>query len=137
MRVGVSSDPRLLGVLRAAVKFRALDAGFPESEAEQLALAVHEAAANVIRHTYQNRLDARLELEIRAFPDRMEFLLEDEGPKAPAEALRPPPVQELRPGGLGIQLMLQVMDECALDADFPGGNRLRMVKRLPQEAAGR
>jgi anti-sigma regulatory factor (Ser/Thr protein kinase) len=131
MRINLTSDPRLLGVLRAAVKFRAQEGGFAESQAEQVALAVHEAAANVIQHTYQNRRDARLDLEILTFPDRMEFLLEDAGPKVPAEALRPQASQELRPGGLGTQLMRQVMDTCALDDNFPRGNRLRMVKRFP------
>lgn len=131
IKIQVTSDPELLGVLRAAVKFRAREGGFAVARAEQIALAVHEAAANVIRHTYQNRRDARLDLEILNFPDRMEFVLEDSGPKMPAEALRAQPHEKLQAGGLGTQLMRQVMDTCALDEGFPGGNRLRMVKRFP------
>jgi anti-sigma regulatory factor (Ser/Thr protein kinase) len=131
MKINVNSDPRLLGVLRAAVKFRAREGGFADAQAEQVALAVHEAAANVIRHTYQSRRDGRLDLEIQTFPDRMEFVLEDSGPKMPAETLEAQPSQELRAGGLGTQLMRQVMDTCALDEDFSRGNRLRMVKRFP------
>jgi serine/threonine-protein kinase RsbW len=135
MKIHVTSDPELLGVLRAAVKFRAQEGGFAGSLAEQIALAIHEAAANVIQHTYRNRHDARLDLEILTFPDRMEFVLEDSGPKMPAEALRAQPHEGLRAGGLGTQLMRQVMDTCALDESFPGGNRLRMVKRFPPQGS--
>ncbi len=127
MRIGFNSNPTLLDVLRAAVKFRARESGFPETVADQVALAVHEAAANVIQHTYQNRHDGRLELYVQTYSDRMEFLLEDAGPKAPAE---------VRSGSKGTQRVRQVMDTCDWDETFPGGNRLRMVKRFtPRSSA--
>ena len=52
MRIAIGSEPRLLNILRAVVKFHAQEAGLSKSDAEYVALAIDEAAANVIRHTY-------------------------------------------------------------------------------------
>jgi anti-sigma regulatory factor (Ser/Thr protein kinase) len=135
MRVDLSSEPRLLHILRGVVRWRAQEAGIPAEETERLALAVSEAASNVIRHTYGGREDERLALEIRTFPDRLEFLLEDWGPKVHSEKIRPRSLEEVRPGGLGTFFMNCFMDDCSYDPEFTGGNRLRMTKFLQREVA--
>ena len=135
-RIAISSEPRLLNILRAVVKFCAQEAGLPKSDAEYLALAIDEAAANVIRHTYGGRHDALMALEIRSLPDRLEFRLEDWGPKVREELIRPRPLEELRPGGLGTFFIYSLMDECSYDPDFKEGNRLKLVKFLSRKGAG-
>jgi anti-sigma regulatory factor (Ser/Thr protein kinase) len=135
IRIVMSSEPRLLNILRAVVKFRANEAGFPKSEGEYLTLAIDEAAANVIRHTYGGRHDALLALELRSLPDRMEFVLEDWGPKVRPELIRPRPLDELRPGGLGTFFIYSFMDECSYDPTFQEGNRLKLVKFLSRKGA--
>jgi len=134
MRIIISSDPRLLQVLRAVVRYRAQEAGFSESNAECLAMAIDEAAANVIRHTYGNRSDGPVTLEIRTFPDRIEFDLEDAGPKVRHEDIRPRPLEEVRPGGLGTYFIRCFMDSITYDESFSQGNRLKMMKSLPGKA---
>ena len=135
MRIVLSSDPRLLHVLRSVIKCCAEGAGFPDSDAESLAMAIDEAAANVIRHTYANRPDAKLALEIRTFPDHVEFILEDWGPKVHSELIRPRPLDEIRPGGLGTFFIQRFMDESSYDGNCPEGNRLRMIKNLPRKVS--
>ncbi len=98
-------------------------------------MAIDEAAANVIRHTYNNRPGAGLALEIRTFQDRMEFVLEDSGPKVQAEAIRPRALDDVRPGGLGTLFISCFMDAISYDQDCAEGNRLRMVKYLPRKAS--
>jgi anti-sigma regulatory factor (Ser/Thr protein kinase) len=134
MRIVVSSQPRLLHILRAVVTWRALGAGFPESGAERLAMAINEAAANVIRHTYGGRNDALLALEIHSYFDRLEFLLEDWGPKVRAEEIRPRALDEVRPGGLGTFFINSYVDSSSYDESFTEGNRLKMVKYLHRKA---
>jgi len=134
MRILISSQPRLLHILRGVVRLLAVESGFPESDADNIAMAVDEAAANVIRHTYKGRDDAQLGLEVLRFPDRVEFLLEDWGPRVCSEQIRPRPLDEVRPGGLGTYFMNCFMDICSYDRDFPGGNRLRMVKYFSRKA---
>ena len=135
MRIVLDSQPRLLNILRAVVKFQAQEAGISKTDAEHVALAIDEAAANVIRHTYCGRRDGRLALEVRHLPDRLEFLLEDWGPKVREELIRPRPLEELRPGGLGTFFIYSLMDECSYDPDFEEGNRLKLVKFLSRKGA--
>jgi len=135
MRIVLSSDPRLLNILRAVVRYRAQEIGFTTEEADCMAMAIDEAASNVIRHAYGNRRDASLALEIAAFPDRIEFVLEDSGPKVPPEVLQPRSVDEVRPGGLGTFFIKCFMDVTSFDEDFPAGNRLKLVKYLSGKAA--
>ena len=134
MRMLMSSQPRLLHILRAVVKWLVVESGFPESDADCLAMAINEAVANVIRHTYGDCDEAPLALVFRKFPDRVEFLLEDWGPRVDSERIRPRPLDEVRPGGLGTFFISSYMDTCCYDKDFVEGNRLRMVKYFPRKA---
>lgn len=134
MRIVISSDPRLLQVLRAVVTCQAQEAGFAASDAEGLAMAVDEAASNVIRHTYGNRRDATLALEIRTYPERIEFDLEDSGPAVQSQAVQPRALEDVRPGGLGTFFIKCFIDASSYDESFSGGNRLRLVKYLSRQA---
>jgi anti-sigma regulatory factor (Ser/Thr protein kinase) len=135
IRIAISSQPRLLNIVRCVVKFRAHQSGVAPSDADYIALAIDEAAANVIRHTYCGSHSARLALEIHSFPDRLEFFLEDWGPKVREELIRPRPLDELRPGGLGTFFIYSFMDQCCYDPNFTDGNRLKMVKFLTRKGA--
>jgi anti-sigma regulatory factor (Ser/Thr protein kinase) len=136
MRIVISSHPRLLNILRSVVKYRAQLVGFPESDVDWLAMAIDEAAANVIRHAYKNSQDGKLALTIQAFPDRMEFILEDWAPKVNPQKVKPRALDEVRPGGLGTFFMHSFMDSCCFDEHFDAGNRLIMVKYLPRKVIG-
>lgn len=136
MRIVLSSNPMLLSILRGVVRYGAQVAGFSAEDADCVAMAVDEAASNVIRHAYGNRHDALLAVEISIFPDRIEFVLEDSGPKVQPEVLQPRRLDDVRPGGLGTFFIKCFMDETSYDEDFPGGNRLRLVKYVSRKAAG-
>lgn len=135
VRIAISSEPRLLNVLRGAVSFCATEARVSKEQIDCLALAVSEAAANIMRHTYGGRREGRISLEIHCLADRLEFILEDEGPKVCEERIRPRPLDELRPGGLGTFFMYSFMDECSYDPKFTGGNRLKLVKFISPKGA--
>ena len=133
MRIVINSESRLLHILRGVVRLHAQEAGFSEADAEGLAMAIDEAAANVIRHTYGERSDARLALEIRTLSDRLEFDLEDWGPKVCAEQIHHRPLEDVRPGGLGTYFISCFMDTSSYDQNFAEGNRLKMIKYLPRK----
>jgi anti-sigma regulatory factor (Ser/Thr protein kinase) len=137
LRVVISSEPRLLHILRGVVIRRARQAGFSDPDAECLAMAVSEAASNVIRHTLGNRHDDRLGLEVNTYPDRMELVLEDTGPKVQPESVQPRPLEEVRPGGLGTYFIKCFVDTSSYDESFANGNRLKLVKYLSPKAADR
>ena len=137
LRIEISSEPRLLHVLRGVVIYRAKQAGFSDSDADCLAMAISEAASNVIRHTLGNRHDDRFALEVNTYPDRMEFILEDTGPKVQPESIRPRALEDVRPGGLGTYFIKCFVDASSYDESFPNGNRLKLVKYLSPKVADR
>ena len=110
------------------MRYYAHEGGFSDSDVNSLAMAVDEAAANVIRHTYHGSPNGRMALEVMDYADRLEFVLEDSGPKVQPEKVRPRPLNEVRPGGLGTFFMRCFMDRCSYDETFTEGNRLRLVK---------
>lgn len=135
MKIAISSEARLLHIVRSVIRWRAEASGFRPSDVEGLTLAIDEAVSNVIRHTYQNRPDGLVELEIRPFPDRLEFVLADFGPKVREEAINPRRLEDVRPGGLGTFFINSFLDEICYDGDCVEGNRLKMVKYLRGRAS--
>jgi|SRR6516165_7373578 anti-sigma regulatory factor (Ser/Thr protein kinase) len=128
MRIVISTQPRLLHVLRGVVTYYAREGGFSENEINALVMAVDEAAANVIRHTYGNNPDGNMALEVCDFADRLEFVIEDSGPKVHPELVRPRSLEDVRPGGLGTFFIKCFTDSSCYDEAFTEGNRLRLVK---------
>jgi anti-sigma regulatory factor (Ser/Thr protein kinase) len=130
MKIAISSEPRLLHIIRGVIRWQAEASGFLPADVEGLTLAIDEAVANVIRHTYRNRRDRLVELEVQAFPDRLVFILSDFGPKVREEMICPRRLEDVRPGGLGTFFINSFMDEICYDGECAKGNRLRMVKYL-------
>jgi sigma-B regulation protein RsbU (phosphoserine phosphatase) len=105
-------------------------------EQRHIVLAVDEACANIIKHTYGGRTDQTITIRCREAEDSLEFLLEDRGPPFdPGEAC-PRDLADVRPGGLGTHFMRSVMDTVEYGRREGCGNLLRMVKRLGRHAPG-
>ena len=130
VRMVISAEPRLLHIMRGLVRHYVREAGFPESDVDGLAMAVDEAAANVMLHTYGNRRDGEMALEILNYSDRIEFVIEDRGPKVRSGAICPRSLDDIRPGGLGTFFIRCFVDSSSYDEAFTDGNRLRLVKYL-------
>ena len=95
-------------------------------------LAVDEAATNIIVHGYK-RQQGRIEIEMRPEGPDLIIVLRDEAPlfdptRHPSPDLTLP-LEQRQPGGLGIFLMRQVMDEVTHRPRAGGGNELIMIKR--------
>ncbi|MGH2693058.1 MAG: ATP-binding protein [Actinomycetota bacterium] len=122
------ADPVSLRDIRSFVRDEALQATLGTEMAEELTLAVSEAASNSIRHTQTTsiRLEARLEGECLVVE------VEDEGTFDSRM-----PIPELEgPGGRGILLMTAFADEVAIlegTAQDPG-TTVRLVKCKPSVA---
>jgi len=125
----ISADIALLDVLRAVVRFRAREAGFPADEAEGLALAITETAANVIRQRQGSGWDGRLALQLKTFADRLELVLEDLPPKLGAASIRPPWLENSGPEGDARHLDCGA-DVWSRERGTGGQEYLRVVKYL-------
>ncbi|HEC22628.1 MAG TPA: ATP-binding protein [Chloroflexi bacterium] len=95
-------------------------------------LAMDEACTNIIKHAYANDPSGEIEMVLRIGNGECEIQLVDFGEPYDPERVPPPQkassIEDARPGGLGLYLIRNVMDEVRY-IPGPEGNRLVMVKR--------
>lgn len=133
IKISISSDPVFLRILRAAIDEVSALAGFSRKECAKIILAVDEACSNVIRHAYHNRVGQPIYVTCRITPIKLEIVIIDLGEPADIKTIKPRPLDELRPGGLGVHIIRTVMDEVHYENLAKIGNRLIMTKFLPRE----
>ena len=135
LMLAVYSNPSLLSVVRAAVERLTETLGFPAMQCRSITRAVDEALTNIVRHSYGNRLDQPIALYFRSakrcqhgeIEAGLEILLCDRGRAFDLHTLRGRPLEQIRPGGLGLHLIRQAMD--TVEFTRKGlTNQLRLVK---------
>jgi serine/threonine-protein kinase RsbW len=133
------SNPKWLSVVRGAVERLTETLGFPIAQCRSITRAVDEAVTNIVRHSYGNRLDQPIAVYFRRAQRRhdgqvqqgLEIQLCDRGPAVDPCKLQGRPLDEIRPGGLGLHFIQQAMDTVEFTRKGPT-NRLRLVKYLAQ-----
>jgi anti-sigma regulatory factor (Ser/Thr protein kinase) len=135
LRFVMSSNPRFLSIVRSAVGALGSVYGLPEEECRAVTLAMDEALANVIRHAYKNDYDQEIEVNCRALADRLEFTLLDRGEPADPARICAQPLDDFALSGRGTHMIKMIMDEMIYER-VPGGNQLRLTKRLPVTQTG-
>ncbi len=129
----VPAQAERLHALRGLVREQAIIHGFTPDAVDELVLAVNEACMNVIQHGYRG-VAGTLELAIRTDAGGIEFRIRDQAPAVSLEDWRPRDLDELRPGGLGVHFIRQIMDEISYLPPPEGpGNWLRMKKYFPTQ----
>jgi serine/threonine-protein kinase RsbW len=140
MELRFPSESQYLHMVHQLSKTLAESTGFDPVEAEQIALAVDEAATNVIQHAYDGEPGHEIEIHFDPEGDSLDIVILHEG-----EALEAVPVPdfdldklvaEKRKGGLGLTIMRQMMDKVEHGRARTGKNMCVMV-RYKQKASGR
>lgn len=124
----VSSDPKLLKIIRAGVAHLCELLGFTPEQRNQTTLAVDEACANIIKYAYEGKTDQPIEITARLLEDRLEVILRDYGKKANHAQIKSRDLEDVRPGGLGVHLIQSTMDFVAYDPSILEGNQLTLAK---------
>lgn len=108
--------------------------GFSEMLCGQISLAVDEALCNIINHGYERKPDGRIWLSIWAMDDDrpgLRIVIEDRAKQVDPKTIRSRDLEEIRPGGLGVFIIKEIMDEVTYEQREGGGMRLTMQKRIP------
>ncbi|OAI48013.1 hypothetical protein AYO44_08125 [Planctomycetaceae bacterium SCGC AG-212-F19] len=126
--VSIPSHLAYVNCLRAFVIGVCKTYGLDDCSTEGIALAVHEAVTNIIRHSHQHDVGKLIQLTCEALPDRVEIHILDEGD--PFDVTQVPELDpgEIRVGGRGVFLMRALLDQISCAARAGGGNHLRLVK---------
>jgi anti-sigma regulatory factor (Ser/Thr protein kinase) len=126
------SETRILGLLRDVTRKMAELAGFDEKTASELALAVDEAASNVLEHAYRGAPGRVVVVEIDDVGESFCVDVRDDGAAFDPKTLPALDVRHLererRTGGLGVHLMERIMDEVSFERT-PPWNACCLVKR--------
>lgn len=130
------SQTRYLSSARGAVSAFARQAGFDDSASSHIALAVDEALCNVIRHGYDKREDGVIWLKFWPVVEQgqvvgVRLVIEDEAKQVDPDAIHGRDLADIRPGGLGVHIIREVMDAVKYEPRPGPGMRLTMIRRLP------
>ncbi len=123
-------DSRYLAMMRAVVAEAVTVAGFDAEVGKQVVLGACEAVSNVISHCYCGESKPVTVRCLIAF-DRLELRLRDYGRKPDPAELKGRDLEEVRPGGLGLHIIRQTMDEVDWDLSLAEGTELKLVKYRP------
>ena len=125
----LSSHPRFIQFVRVLAGEGALLAGFSEDDCDRIELAVVEGFTNVIRHGYGGRTDQRIDIRLEAPVGRFRMEFTDWATYVDPSKIASRPLDEVRPGGLGVHLMKSTMDLVDYQKNAHGGTTLVLEKR--------
>jgi len=129
LTLSIPSHPGYLCVLRGFFGDLLASLGAPSADVMRVALAVHEACANIIQHSYRGDTGQRIDLTVLITPEALAVEIRDYGRKPDLAAIQPRALQDVRPGGLGTYFMRSIMDSVTYDVSPDTGTLLRMTKR--------
>ena len=133
VRLEITSQPSLLAGARALVSSIAQRCGFNEIPCGQISLAVDEALCNIIKRGYDGRGDGRIWVSVSECQEQspgIEIVIEDDALQVDPEGIRSRDLDDIRPGGLGVHIIRQIMDEVSYARRDRQGMRLTLVKHL-------
>lgn len=131
------ADPSTLKEMRSQIRAILSLVGTSSELTEAIIIALNEACMNVIQHGYQGF--AQNDYELRVTHNRIRqaitFELLDHAPPVDKTKIKSRSLEDVRPGGLGVYFIQQLMDEmafCTPPDDY--GNLLYMSIRLNKQS---
>ena len=140
VKLELVSNPLYLAGAREMVASVARRLGFNEVSCAQIALAVDEALCNVIRHGYAG--DESRPIWLGLWPTSvgeepgLKIVIEDEARQVEPDAMKGRELEDVRPGGLGVHIIREVMDDVRYEKREHAGMRLTLTKLGDVKVAG-
>ena len=130
-RIHFLSRADKLKPVRDAARQLVIAQGGNEDNVDCIVMAINEACMNVIQHAYKQQDDGEVILEFWQDDEELVIRIYDFADKVDVNNIHPRPLDDIRPGGLGVHLIHKVMDTVAyIDRSGNEGNLLEMRKKL-------
>lgn len=110
LHLRIQSDPANVAGVRQAVEKMCCEGGLDTRTCEEVGLCVNEALANVIRHAYDEAVDQPIDFTARLGEGSIHIAIRDWGPGVVPRLASPQKKDPLKPGGLGLICLNQMMD---------------------------
>lgn len=132
-RIHLLSRADRLQPLRKFVRELAVQQGCCAENLDCMVMAINEACMNVMQHAYHGRDDGEIVVEFWKDADELMIRIYDFADRVDLHAIKSRDLADVRPGGLGVHIIHQVMDSVEYkNCDDPMGNLLEMRKKLNQ-----
>ena len=122
-----------LKLLRCVVRDAADMVGLDEQATDAVVLAVNEACMNIIEHAYCGAGSGKILIIIEKNNEKWRFELIDFAPAVDIKSIKAKDLAEVRPGGLGVNFIKQIMDSAVyenINEEQQQGNRLILTKTI-------
>lgn len=123
--------PDRMTLVRSTVRNAASHCGLDPTSTQELVLAVGEACQNVMQHGYTDLETGDILLTISRAEDGVVVRIADFAPAVDPQKIKPRDLSDVRPGGLGVHFIEELMDSAVFRPNPDGvGNVLEMTKRM-------
>lgn len=116
--------------MRDWVRETVVQNGLTNEKVDKVIIGVNEACMNIIEHAYRSD-QGEIILDIFEENNTLIFILTDFAPTIDCSAIKSRELEDIRPGGLGVHFIKEVMDEVEY---LPGngglGNAIKMKIRI-------
>ncbi len=127
----LTSEPQHLVRLREWLRGELTRLKVDRREQFGLQVAVGEICSNSIKHAYDGVGGKPIHVSVRGGDDRLVIEVRDFGKKFDPQSYRPPDLESLPEGGIGLHLVRQFVDELTYDVTQEQGTRWILVKYRP------
>jgi len=112
--------------LRDWVREIILQNGLSNERADKVIIGVNEACMNIIEHAYCSN-NGEIILDILQENNSLIFILTDFAPTVDCSVIKSRELEDIRPGGLGVHFITEIMDEVEYLPGSSGlGNAIKM-----------
>lgn len=110
LRLNIRSDPATLAPVRHVIEGLCQRHGFDDAAIGDVGLCVNEALANVIRHAYDGATDRPIDISAECDAASITVWIRDWGKGVDPTTLPKRQPDPLKPGGLGLVCLQEMMD---------------------------
>jgi anti-sigma regulatory factor (Ser/Thr protein kinase) len=133
VHLSIISHPENLKSIRKILKDIMSKTSLSKEDSGCVILAVDEACSNIIRHGYKNDYEQKIDLTIKLKTNLLTISILDNGIRFDKDSIKDRDIDEIKPGGLGIYIITQVMDQVEYIRTSDGFNKIKMIKNLKIE----
>jgi len=130
IHLSIISHPENLKIIRKVMKDVMSKTGLSKKDSGCVILAIDEACSNIIKHGYKNDYNQKIDLTIILKKNLLSISILDNGIRFDKNSIETRNIDEIKPGGLGIYIINQVMDRVEYARTSEGFNKIKMVKKL-------